>query len=278
MRAVSSAAMADLPRRSAPPADGASGDLRRRCVLVVDDYAANRQVVRAMLTHSGYAVREARDGEEALAAMAQARFDAVLLDCEMPGLDGYGAAAEIRRREGDGPRTPIIALTASARRQDAERARAAGMDLHLPKPVTLQRLRYALDAVLGATCAGERSLQTPAVAHTGRELDPAGLAQLRRVYPDERDLHEFVTLVVDDTRARVELLAASAGARDPGAVRAAAHVLQGSCALIGAQRVVALLRDIERRARAGAAPGDTLIAELENALRAALDELAETLR
>ena len=265
--------MADPAPSSGSPAGGAASGRAR--VLVVDDYAASRQVLRAMLTQSGYAVSEACDGAQALAALADASFDAVLMDCEMPVLDGYGAAAEFRRREGDRPRTPIIALTASATPQDAARARAAGMDLHVAKPVTMQRLHEALDAAIEATKAVE--LPMPAAAETIGVLAPAGLAQLRRVYPDERALREFVTLVVADSRARIELLAAAASAGDADAVRDAAHVLQGSCALVGAQRAAVLLRDIERRARDGTAPGEALIAEVQDALRAAHDELADAL-
>ncbi|MDX6679485.1 MAG: two-component system, sensor histidine kinase and response regulator [Solirubrobacteraceae bacterium] len=265
-------AMPDPPRSSASPADAAGG-LRR--LLVVDDYAVNRQVVRAMLQDSGYAIQEAGDGQEALAAVGRARFDAVLMDCEMPVLDGYRAAAEIRRREGAGPRTPIIALTASARPQDAERARAAGMDLHVCKPVTIERLHAALDSALGAT---DTVVPAPDVAGVGRVLEPERVAQLRRLYPDEHALHEFATLVFDDCRARIEQLATAARAGDVDAVRRAAHILQGPCSLIGARRVLALLTDIESRARDGEAPGEALIAALQDASRAAEDALADTRR
>ncbi|MEY2515325.1 MAG: two-component system, sensor histidine kinase, partial [bacterium] len=182
--------MPDPPHNSASPADVAAGGRAR--VLVVDDYAVNRQVVRAMLTEAGYAVQEACDGAQALAALALASFDAVLMDCEMPVLDGYGAAAEFRRREGDGPRTPIIALTASATPRDVARARAAGMNLHVAKPVTIERLQAALDAALGTTPAG--GLPAAAVAQHGGVLEPERLAQLRRLYPGKRALGEFVAL------------------------------------------------------------------------------------
>jgi CheY-like chemotaxis protein len=256
--------MPDPPHSSASPADAAT---RGRRVLVVDDYAVNRQVVRAMLTESGYAVHEACDGEQALAALAHTSFDAVLMDCEMPVLDGYGAAAEVRRREGDGPRTPIIALTANATPQDVARARAAGMILHVPKPVTIEGLHAALDAALGTRLAA--GLPAAAVAQQGGVLEPQRLAQLRRIYPGERALGEFVALVFEDSRARIEQLAKAARAGDTDAVRKAAHALQGSCSLIGAQQMVVLLTGIESRARAGEAPGEALIAALENASRAA---------
>jgi CheY-like chemotaxis protein len=244
-------------------------------VLIVDDFAVNRQLARAMLASSGYAVEEARDGEEALAAVARGRFDAVLMDCEMPVLDGYGAAAEIRRREGGGPHTPIIALTASATQADLARARAAGMDLHVAKPVTLEGLVAALDAALGLDDALQRpAASAPQIAGV---LDPDRLRQLRRLYPDERALRDFAELVVGDSHARIEQLAASARAGDAAAVGPAAHALRGSCMLIGAHRVVALLTDIEARARGGEPPGEALIVALEVAHRAAQGALGESL-
>ena len=149
-------------------------------VLLVDDYEVNRQVARILLTRRGYAVEEAGDGLQALEALRETRFDAVLMDCEMPVLDGYLAAAEIRRRERDTRRTPIIALTASTAPADVERALAAGMDHHVAKPVVIEQLLAALDAVLGVA----RAPQEPV-------LDPDRLSQLRRLYPDSRDLRAF---------------------------------------------------------------------------------------
>ena len=114
-------------------------------VLVVEDGEINQLVATGILESLGYEVTLADDGLQALDRLEDASFDAVLMDVRMPNLDGYGATAEIRRREGDDRHTPIIAMTASAIEGDREECLAAGMDDYLSKPID----RAAVDTVLG---------------------------------------------------------------------------------------------------------------------------------
>ncbi len=113
-------------------------------VLLVEDNAVNQKVLTAVLSRIGCAVHVAANGEQALEYLNRENYDAVLMDCQMPVMDGYEATAELRRREGDGPRTPVIALTASAMAEDRDRCLAAGMDDYLSKPVSMQNLAAAL--------------------------------------------------------------------------------------------------------------------------------------
>ena len=112
-------------------------------VLVVDDNAVNQRIMVYMLEKHGHRADVAANGLEALTALALAPYDLVLMDCQMPEMDGFEATAEIRRREGD-HRVPIVASTASAMREEVERCFAAGMDDVLPKPVREEDL---VDAV-----------------------------------------------------------------------------------------------------------------------------------
>jgi signal transduction histidine kinase len=115
-------------------------------VLVVEDNDVNRMIAREVLHSLGLGVVEASDGVEALDQLGQHRVDLVLMDCQMPVMDGYAATQEIRKREArlGLPRLPVLALTANAFEEDAQRSRQAGMDAHLAKPYTRDQLRELL--------------------------------------------------------------------------------------------------------------------------------------
>ncbi|MBL9126444.1 MAG: response regulator [Verrucomicrobiales bacterium] len=125
---------------------GLRGDLR---ILVAEDHELNRRMAMLMLQKLGYRPHFVGDGAEALRAWERIPYDLILMDCQMPGMDGYTATREIRTRESQGqwhgrPRVPIVALTANAMRGDAEKCLAAGMDGYLSKPVRLEDLQAAI--------------------------------------------------------------------------------------------------------------------------------------
>ncbi len=113
-------------------------------VLLVEDNPVNQRVAQRNLEKLGLAVDIASNGREALDAFRPGRFDAILMDCQMPEMDGYEATRQIRRIEGAGARVPIIALTANALKGDRETCLAAGMDDHLAKPLEPEKLRACL--------------------------------------------------------------------------------------------------------------------------------------
>jgi signal transduction histidine kinase/CheY-like chemotaxis protein len=140
------AAVPAAPAATAPPAPLAGK------VLLVEDNLVNRMLAVAMLDNLGVEVTEADNGLAALEHMEASRFDLVLMDCQMPVMDGFEATREIRAREHGAlaSRTPIIAVTANALSGDSERCVQAGMDAYLAKPYTLESLREALTPWLGA--------------------------------------------------------------------------------------------------------------------------------
>ena len=124
---------------------GDAGELAGTRVLVAEDNVVNQRLARHMLEKLGCRVDIAGNGREALAMVANLRYDIIFMDCFMPDLDGYGATAELRRNEPAGARRiPIVALTANAMAEDRARCLAAGMDDYLSKPVRLEEIRGAL--------------------------------------------------------------------------------------------------------------------------------------
>lgn len=113
-------------------------------LLAVEDNAVNRELAAAMLERLGYLVDVVASGSEAIDALARTAYDAVLMDCHMPGVDGYEATAAIRLRERGGRRTPVIAMTGAAMPDDREKCLAAGMDDYIAKPVLLEELARIL--------------------------------------------------------------------------------------------------------------------------------------
>ncbi|MBS1873692.1 MAG: PAS domain S-box protein [Acidobacteria bacterium] len=126
-------------------------------VLLVDDNTVNQRVGVAMLMKLGCVVATAADGEEAVSLAARRRFDAILMDCKMPRMDGYEATRAIRSTGEPSGRTPIIALTASAMEEDRRRCEAAGMDDYLTKPIQLELLCQALSRWVQPTVLARRS-------------------------------------------------------------------------------------------------------------------------
>lgn len=156
-----------------------------------------------MLDSLGYQdVHHASNGKEAIAAVAMREYDVILMDCQMPELDGYRATQEIRRREGDAQRMPILAMTASVLQADRERALQAGMDDYVPKPLHKADLAHALDkwtavaaerravvqrATLPSPSGIRRSSRAPGEAAVGSAaVDSAG-AESGQVEPKQRD-------------------------------------------------------------------------------------------
>ena len=113
-------------------------------MLLAEDNAVNQRVAERLLQKLGYSVELVANGEEAIAAASEGSFDAILMDCQMPIVDGFEATGAIRALESDAARVPIIALTAEALAGDRERCLRAGMDDYLSKPVRIEQLQATL--------------------------------------------------------------------------------------------------------------------------------------
>ena len=157
--AIQEATRSSVPtlRWSGPAGDPCPGS--RGHVLIVEDNHVNQLVAVAILEHLGFSTEVAGNGLEALASYARTPFVAILMDCQMPEMDGYAATEEIRRIEDQGPRTPVIAMTAGVGEGEREQCLLAGMDDYLTKPVNIgqiQRHTLPLAPRRRTCCAGPR--------------------------------------------------------------------------------------------------------------------------
>ncbi len=134
-------------------AEAAPANAGARRILVVDDSTINARVTVLMLERLGCAAESVHGGTEAVAATARAAYDLVLMDCEMPGMDGFAATRAIRAREAGGRRVPVVALTGHVRMEQRSLCLEAGMDDLLMKPVQMAELEAALAKWIGGAAA-----------------------------------------------------------------------------------------------------------------------------
>jgi two-component system, sensor histidine kinase and response regulator len=243
-------------------------------VLVVDDNPVNKRVAVRMLEKMGHTVDIADNGNGALAALARVSYDAVLMDCQMPEMDGFEATREIRRREGTDRHTTIIAMTAGAMAGDEEKCLAAGMDAYLSKPVKADRL--AAMVTLWTEPRLRRPSTQPREATPG-PLDQSYVIGLRELGPDEFD--KLVRLFLKDGQARVDALRTAQATGDTRAMVKLAHSLKGSASSFGAGTLAARCGELQARATAADAAEDARMidsvdAEFALASAALREELA----
>jgi CheY-like chemotaxis protein/anti-sigma regulatory factor (Ser/Thr protein kinase) len=150
------------PQQAAAAPQPPAATVQPSRILVVDDLAVNRLLVRAILESSGHLVEEAAGGAEAIAAAVGAPFDLILMDLQMPGMDGCAAARAIRALECSNRRTPIIALSANVLPEHIEASTSAGMNGHLAKPIVPAALMSAIAQWAGVRVGDETTLAASA--------------------------------------------------------------------------------------------------------------------
>jgi CheY-like chemotaxis protein/HPt (histidine-containing phosphotransfer) domain-containing protein len=237
-------------------------------LLLVEDHPINQRVTSRMLERLGFSADIVCNGLQAVEAVQQSTYAAILMDCQMPEMDGYAATREIRRLEGDGTipvrrrPIPIIAMTASAMAGDRDRCLEAGMDDYLTKPASAAALRSVLRQWTGSTAetqhndASEATSMDPQHPDFARidalaVIDDSAIAALRdpEFGGDAEFLAEVVQAFTLDTPPRILAVRTSLAGRDAEALARAAHSLKGSSGNFGAERMQTLCADIERCAR-----------------------------
>jgi two-component system sensor histidine kinase/response regulator len=237
-------------------ASGLAGPNRPRRILLADDSVINCAVVTAILEKHGHSIITVHNGAEAVAAVRREPFDVVLMDVQMPGMDGLEATKLIRKGErGTGRRLAIIAFTSQARLGDRDACLDAGMDSYLVKPVQTDVLLTAIDAaasrdVAGSGLAGESP------------FDEAGV--LDRIENDLGLLAELVKLFGAESRRMLGELRAALHAGDGKAIEILAHTLRGSAANLGGVTAARAALTVELMGREGDLAGaDAGLAALE---------------
>jgi two-component system, sensor histidine kinase and response regulator len=256
-------------------------------VLLAEDNQVSQRVGSAMLRYLGFEVDLAGDGAQAVEAASTNEYRAILMDCQIPVMDGYAATGEIRRLEGFTAHTPIIAVTGSTLESEQEHCLSAGMDDFLAKPLSLKTLASALER-WGPDGEAVVALDPPGGLPSGASpsrskrvspaLDPDVHRRLKRLGEDSGEdlMGQLATIFLDDADDRVVALRQALAVADAAAMHRSAHTLGGASANLGALDLSRVCVDLATRSLAGDLTGagervDAVEVELER-VRAALSD------
>jgi PAS domain S-box-containing protein len=240
-------------------------------ILVAEDNLVNQTLTVRLLEKRGHAVAVAANGLQALAALENQSFDLVLMDLQMPEMDGLEATAKIRGREKTtGTHVPIIAMTAEAMKVDCERCRQAGMDGYLPKPIQTQELYTALETLIEAHAPNTPVNDVPATSES--VWDRAAL--LERVEGDRKLLRQIVEVFLEESPRMMEAISTAVEKRDAKRLERAAHTLKGATGNLAAGDAREAARILESLAAQGKLAG---AADACRALERELDRLKPAL-
>jgi signal transduction histidine kinase/CheY-like chemotaxis protein len=268
------ASLPPAPPAATPEAETASESRRRARVLVAEDDRTNQLITRALLERAGYLVDIVDDGLDALAAIEQGAFDLLLMDVQMPQMDGLEATRRIRALGGSKGKLPIVAITAHAMIGARQEYLAGGMDDYVSKPFDVDELLGVVGRWTGVVPIRARQ-KHPATAEPPPLLDERRLDELARTMPASA-FEGLIRSWMSSSAARLDRIDSYIAAGDLSAPQQDAHDLGSSSGNMGARRMETLGRALERACRAGDVAGARAGAiELRGALRPSLDAVAE---
>jgi two-component system sensor histidine kinase/response regulator len=268
-------------------------------VLIVEDNLVNQKVAYSMLQRAGFKVSVAGNGKQAVEAIQRELFDVILMDCQMPVMDGFQATAAIRALPGPEARITILAMTANAMQGDREACLAAGMNGYIAKPIAQDELLSALDRFLPqqlvatateSTKAESASVEMPVAAadgcaETGQETkgyhaaQPLDISASLSRATDEEFWYELLSAYVSDVEVRLPQLREALIASDFSSLRGHAHAIKGASAELvaeGMRSIAAQLEDAGRRSEVEAA--GTHLSHLEHEWARLLEALHEQIQ
>jgi len=264
-------------------------------ILLVEDNGVNREVARGMLENLGLQVSCSGNGLEALECLESSDFDLVLMDCQMPDMDGFAATREIREREAHHEipqRTPVIALTANAMSGDRERCIDAGMDDYLSKPLSQSQLANVLSkwltqatGVAGRPEAAEQE-QSDSVSDSPPAMDVSinrqAMDNILNLQGGEAILDKVIHIYLDESPLILGEMHEAVALNQPDAMYKAAHKFKSSSANLGADRLAELCKELETLGRSGSTAGagrllGEISSEYELAQATLIEECLESL-
>ena len=229
-------------------------------LLLVEDYPTNQKVATSYLTNAGYHVDVAGNGKEGVEACRSKQYDLILMDIQMPEMDGYQATAAIRHleQEDDGnlartrTRSPIIALTAHATEEDKQKCLEAGMDDFLTKPLQRGDLLQTIAKWLAPKGVPPARPQECRAASPGKEAPAVDFDKAIKEFDGQRDLvFSIVREFSDDIKQQIETMNVALAGSDAETIRKEAHSIKGGAANVHAQELSQNAKEIEELAKAG---------------------------
>jgi signal transduction histidine kinase/CheY-like chemotaxis protein/HPt (histidine-containing phosphotransfer) domain-containing protein len=246
---------------------------QRNRILLAEDNVVNQKVAQRLLEKLDYRVDIVTDGHAAISAWQTGHYDLILMDCQMPELDGYEATREIRRLEGGAAHIPIVALTAHALKGADLECAAAGMDDYLTKPIDRDRIEACLERHLARDA--DPAAQAPVAPAYDQAVPIDWQALLASVDGDTQLARELMTLFVDSGRSSLQTIVQALERGDVATLGEKAHEIKGASASLCATAVYAAAERLEIAARA---PNQRELPELVRGLNREFDSAAEFLQ
>jgi signal transduction histidine kinase/CheY-like chemotaxis protein/HPt (histidine-containing phosphotransfer) domain-containing protein len=240
-------------------------------ILLAEDNVVNQKLALRLLEQMGYRADVAGNGLEAVQAVERQPYDVVLMDVQMPEMDGFEASREITRRWSGDRRPRIVAMTANALQGDRELCLAAGMDDYMSKPIRVEELMAALERSAAREPDPTRAAEPAGNAHHSEVIDRNTFERLRATM-GAGFVEEVLPTFLEDTRELVGTMRRALGSRDTDTFRRAAHSLKSNAASFGAMTLSSLAKDLETLAKSGSLDGvaprvDRLAGECERVAR-----------
>jgi len=238
------------PNKPTPkPGEADTGGTKRQKILIVDDIPVNQKLLRLQLKRLGFECDAANNGDAAQKAVANGDFALVLMDLDMPIMDGFESTAAIRKNEqGLGKRIPIVAMTSYDRQEDRDRCLAAGMDDFLSKGATQKQLHEVVERCMQA--ASKESVKTPITPPEPPKETGLDIESLQKQF-DKEEVQDVSRLFLSAVNTFIDCIQLGIEEKDAGAVTHFAHSVKGPCAALGIDEMTRLTSEIMSDAEAG---------------------------